>query len=458
MRHHQHIIVTLVALLGCSAPAPRTSHANETRTDVQHLPIHGLYENGKMDVGPLPQQPTTTVAVAHDEQQLRTWLADPTGPREIWLPEQVFHGDWQIRRAVQLHGMGPGTVLQGSGTDTVLDIEADGALIDNLTIAGTGDRHTHEDSAVKLRGQHNRLTRLFLDRVLFGASLQACHACQLDRLHVIGRDGVAEMRGDGIKLWESHGSTVSHCLVETSRDLVVWYSRHVTLDSNVVRGSRYGSHFMYAHDAIVRNSAVIDNVVGIFVMYSERLLVEGNVLAGARGPAGIGLGFKDSDDVTVRNNWLVGNTAGMYIDQTPRSPDKPLKIADNVIALNNVGLRMHAQPHGVIVTGNDLHENAETAEVDGGGDATTAEWSRNYWSDYAGFDLNHDGTGDVAWQIKRLSTELTDTRPTLKFLHGTAALATLDGVARAVPVLASKLLLSDALPAMQPHKLNQVMP
>ena len=458
MRHHAHIIVTLVALLGCSAPAPRTSQANETRTDVQHLPIHGLYENGKMDVGPLPQQPTTTVAVAHDEQQLRTWLADPAGPPEIWLPQQVFHGDWQIRRPVHLHGMGPGTVLQGSGTDTVLDIEADGALIDNLTIAGTGSRHTHEDSAVKLRGQHNRLTRLFLDRVLFGASLQACHDCQLDRLHVIGRDGVAEMRGDGVKLWESHGSTVSHCLVETSRDLVVWYSRHVTLDSNVVRGSRYGSHFMYAHDAIVRNSAVIDNVVGIFVMYSERLLVEGNVLAGARGPAGIGLGFKDSDDVTVRNNWLVGNTAGMYIDQTPRSPDKPLKIADNVIALNNVGLRMHAQPHGVIVTGNDLHENAETAEVDGGGDATTAEWSRNYWSDYAGFDLNHDGTGDVAWQIKRLSTELTDTRPMLKFLHGTAALATLDGVARAVPVLASKLLLSDALPAMQPHKLNQVMP
>ena len=25
MRHHAHIIVTLVALLGCSAPAPRTS-------------------------------------------------------------------------------------------------------------------------------------------------------------------------------------------------------------------------------------------------------------------------------------------------------------------------------------------------------------------------------------------------------------------------------------------------
>ncbi len=448
----------LLALVGCGASPSRAPDPSATATPLQHLPIHGLYHDGGMDVGPLPQQPTTTAAIAADEAQLRGWLADPAGPAVIWLPERIFHGDWQIRRAVQVHGMGPGTVLQGSGQGTVLDIEADGAVIANLTITGTGNRHTQEDSAVKLRGQHNRLERLFLNRVLFGASLATCHDCQIDRVHVIGRDGIAEMRGDGIKLWESHGSTVSHCLVERSRDLVVWYSRHVTLDSNVVRGSRYGSHFMYAHDAIVRNSAVIDNVVGIFVMYSERLLVEGNVLAGARGPAGIGLGFKDSDNVTVRNNWLVGNTAGMYIDQTPRSPDKPLQIVDNVIALNSVGLRMHAQPHGVLVTGNDLHENAETAEVDGGGDATSAQWSNNYWSDYAGFDLNNDGTGDVAWQIKRLSTELTDARPTLKFLYGTAALAMLDGVARAVPVLASKLLLTDATPAMQPHKLNQVMP
>lgn len=452
-------LLAIIALLaGCLAPPTLIDGTTATRTQVAHLPIDGLYHNGQLDVGPLPQQPTTTVAVAVDEAQLRGWLDDPAGPPEIWLPERVFHGDWQIRRAVRLRGMGPGSRLQGSGLGTVVDVDAADVLLDNLTIVGTGNRHTVEDSAVKLRGSRNRLTRLFLDQVLFGASLQTCRDCLVDRVHVVGRAGAAETRGDGIKVWESHGSTVSHCLVERSRDLVVWYSRHVTLDANVVRGSRYGSHFMYAHDAVVRRSAVIDNVVGIFVMYSERLLVEGNVLAGARGPAGIGLGFKDSDDVTVRGNWIVGNTAGMYVDQTPRSPDKPLRIAGNVIALNNVGLRLHAQPHGLLVTDNDLHENAETAEVDGGGDATTAQWTGNYWSEYAGFDLDNDGTGDVAWQVKRLSTELTDLRPTLKLLRGTAALATLDGVARAVPVLASKLLLSDPRPVMSPHKLGEVMP
>ena len=444
----------LSILLGCGGASP-PAQATDPHTVLQRLPIVGLLEDGRLDVGPVAQAPPAGARVPRDEQQLREWLSDPAGPPEIWLSERVWRGDWQIRRKVALRGTGPAAVIEGTGTGTVLDVEGDDVVIENLSIVGTGSRHTSEDSAVRLRGRRNRLSRLLLDQVLFGASLEGCTECRAERLHVVGREGLAEVRGDGIKVWESHGSTVSHCLVERSRDLVVWYSRNVTLDGNVVRGSRYGTHFMYAHDATVRNSAVVDNIVGIFVMYSARVQIENNVLAGARGPAGVGLGFKDSDSVTVRGNWIVGNTAGMYVDQTPRRPEEPLIIEGNVLAINAIGLRMHAQPHGVSVLANDLHENAEVAQVDGGGDATTALWSGNYWSDYAGFDLDGDGTGDVAWQIKRLSSELTDMNPTLKLFRGTAALATLDAVARAVPVLTTRLLLSDPLPAMQPHLLER---
>jgi nitrous oxidase accessory protein len=440
-------------VIGCGETS-REAPGRELDTLLQRLPVAGLLDEGRLDVGPAVQVVPAGASIPQDEQQLRHWLSDPVGPAEIWLSERVWHGDWQIRRKVALRGAGPGTVLEGTGTGTVLDVEADGATIENLTIVGTGSRHTSEDSAVRVRGRHNRLLRLLLDQALFGAALEGCVECSVERVHVVGREGLAEVRGDGIKVWESHGSMVRHCLVERSRDLVVWYSRNVTLDGNVVRGSRYGTHFMYAHDATVRGSAVIDNIVGIFVMYSARVRIEDNVLAGARGPAGVGLGFKDSDSVTVRGNWIVGNTAGMYVDQTPRRPEEPLLIEGNVLAVNSVGLRMHAQPHGVSIVANDVHENAEVAQVDGGGDATTARWSGNYWSDYAGFDLDGDGTGDVAWQIKRLSSELTDTHPTLKLFRGTVALATLDAVARAVPVLTTRLLLSDPSPAMHPHLLG----
>lgn len=449
MRH----IAGLACALTLAACQPAPAH----RHRLERLPIPGLLVDGRPDVGPVERAAPPGAMIPRDGEQLRAWLADPQGPTEIWLDARTYAGDFAIKRPMSLHGVGPGTVLQGSGTGTVLLVETDGAAVENLTIRGTGGRHTTEDAAIRAKGTGHRLSRLHLDGVLFGASMGSCKGCRAERLHVVGLPGDdAEMRGDGIKLWESDDSVVEHCLVENVRDVVVWYSRRVTLDANIVRGSRYGSHFMYAHDSAVRRSAVIDNVVGIFVMYSARLKVEGNVLAGAGGAAGVGLGFKDSDDVEVRDNWVVGNTSGVYLDSTPMTPDHPVTFQRNVIALNDVGLRFHAQPRGVSIVGNDLHENARVGQVDGGGDATTADLRDNYWSDYAGYDLDDDGVGDVAHEVKRLSSELTDERPALKLFDGTAALVTLDAMARAVPVLSTRLLLRDPSPRLSPHKLENM--
>lgn len=445
---------SLLVLAGVAATAAGCAVSAEpgVAKDLSRLPIEGLLTLGRLDVGPVAADKPAGFAEPSDEAELRRWLAQSDGPARIWLSARTWHGDWQIHRPVELRGAGPGTLLQGSGTGTVVDLQGARCVLANLTIRGTGTRHTTEDAAVRAKGHGHRLERLHLQHVLFGATLGECKDCVIERLHVQGTAGDAEMRGDGIKLWESHGSTVRHCLVEQVRDLVVWYSRHVTLDGNVVRGSRYGSHFMYAHDAVVRRSAVIDNVVGIFVMYSARLRIEGNVLAGARGAAGVGLGFKDSDDITVQGNWLVANTVGSYLDTTPRTPDQPVRLTGNVLALNQVALRFHAQPHGVHLSGNDFVQNAEVAQVDGGGDATTAEIEANFWSDYAGYDLDGDGVGDVAHEIRRLSAALTDANPPLQLFRGTAALASLDAIAQAVPVLPSRRLLIDPRPRMQSHQ------
>lgn len=445
MRLTATLLLGGLLLAGCmSAGGARRRAVNPA-----DLPVQGLTTNGKLDVGPVARSAPAGAAQPRDEAELRAQLADPQGPKQIFLHAGTWHGDWTIRRSVHLLGAGPATRLQGSGTGTVLDIETTDAAVENLSMTGTGSRHTSEDAAVKARGKGIVLRRLDMDEVLFGASLASCTDCVVDRLHVRGRSADAELRGDGIKLWEASGSYVTHCLVEDVRDVVVWYSRRVQLAGNVVRGSRYGTHFMYAHDCSMKDSALINNTVGVFVMYSMRLSITGSVLAGAMGPAGVGLGFKDSDDVTVNGNWLIQNTVGAYFDATPRSEEHPVTMLDNVLALNEIGLRWHAQPHGVKLERNDLDNNAEVVEVDGGGDATTVAFRNNYWSDYAGYDLNGDGFGDVAHQQKHLSTALTDHQPALKLLRGTAALGTLDTLARAVPVLATKLMLQDPQPAMR---------
>src|SRR5205085_3930696 len=114
---------------------------------------------------------------------------------------------------------------------------------------------------------------------------------------------------------------------------------------------------MYAHDSVARNSTLRDNIVGIFVMYSARLHVENNVIAGAYGAAGVGVGFKESDGVVVTGNSIVGNTTGLYLDRTPRDPREPVRFEHNTFGVNDLALRVHGAAKGVTFSANTFRHN-----------------------------------------------------------------------------------------------------
>lgn len=399
-------------------------------------------------VGPREREPAPGAVVARSFAELASLVRDPAGPPEIELLAQVYRGDLLIERPVVVRGA-RGAVIEGTGSGSVVTVDAHDVTLENLIVRGSGHRHTTEDSGIKAKGERVHVAGVEIVDALFGISLEACRSCVVERAHVVGYGDDTELRGDGIKLWEANDSVVRGCVVEHARDLVVWYTRRATLEDNVVTGGRYGTHFMYAHDSTVRRSRFERNVVGIFVMYSVRLHVEDNVLAGARGAAGIGLGFKDSDAVQVRGNWLVANTVGAYLDNTPRTPAEPVGFTDNLVALNDVALRLNTSASGLAFGGNDFHQNAAMIEVDGGGDALAVAMRGNHYSDYEGYDLDEDGTGDVAYEVKALSSELTESSPALKLFNGTAAMGLVDAVARAMPMLASHKLLIDPAPLVR---------
>lgn len=405
------------------------------------------------DAGPRAREIPAGAAIAETPEQLSAMLADAGGPAEIWLRPRVYRGDFAVRRPLALRGA-RGAVIEGIGASTVLTIDARDVTVENVVIRHSGRRHTAEDAGIKAKGERVRLADLRVEDTLFGVTLQLCQHCTVERVHVEGPGDGAELRGDGIKLWESNDSTVRGCTVDRSRDVVVWYAKRVLLEGNTVRRSRYGTHFMHASDSVVRDSRIHDNVVGVFVMYSTNLVVEGNVLAGARGAAGVGLGFKESDKIDLRRNWLVANTTGTYLDHTPRTPDAKVIFEGNVIALNDVALRVLGEQGGAEFRGNDFHENAVVVEADGGGNALSVSFAGNHFTDYAGYDLDRDGRGDVAYEVAALSGEITDAHPDLKFFHGTAAMGLVDAIARAVPVFAKRKLLVDPSPAAHAPKVS----
>ncbi len=103
-------------------------------------------------------------------------------------------------------------------------------------------------------------------------------------------------------------------------------------------------------------------------------------------------------------------------------------------------------------TRNDFLDNDVLVEVDGNGDARGIDFEHNHWVDYAGYDLDRDGVGDVPFQVKRLSSTLTDAHPELRWFQGTAALGLYSAVAQALPYFGSTVLLEDARPAVRPFR------
>jgi nitrous oxidase accessory protein len=150
----------------------------------------------------------------------------------------------------------------------------------------------------------------------------------------------------------------------------------------------------------------------------------------------------------VEDNWVVANTTGIYLDGTPRSAHQPVLFSGNVFALNDVAMRFHGVREALTFSNNEFRQNTVVADIEGGGDALGTTFIHNYFSDYVGYDLDNNGIGDVAYQVKRLSGELLDEHPQLEFFQGTVAIGLIDAIANAVPVFASKLLLIDREPSV----------
>jgi nitrous oxidase accessory protein len=185
-------------------------------------------------------------------------------------------------------------------------------------------------------------------------------------------------------------------------------------------------------------------------MYSVEITITDNLLRGQRGPSGYALGFKDADNVTTTDNVLVDNSAGIFLDGTPFTPHGYSRFENNIIAFNDVGAILQPAARGNVFAGNTFWENVSQMALQGGGQPGVNEWQGNYWSDYAGFDADGDGQGDMAYRAERLFEGLTDQEPRLRVLAFSPAVQAIEFAAQSFPIIQPQAKLTDTAPLMEP--------
>ena len=237
-----------------------------------------------------------------------------------------------------------------------------------------------------VRADQLQLSRVTVDHAYLGIDVRMAKDGVIEDCRVVGDPAQPfGMRGDGIRLWEADHNRLQGNVLEHVRDLVIWYSDDNLLVENVVRDSRYGTHFMHADRNRVERGAYTDDIVGVFVMYSNGISLVENQVSGANGEAGIGLGFKESSDITVERNVIVDDTTGIYLDTTPHDAGSKADFTGNLLGGNERALRFHGLCDRASFRSNDIVGNRSSAVVDAHVSTAVVRFENNHWDEYEGY-------------------------------------------------------------------------
>lgn len=344
-------------------------------------------------------------------------------------------------------------VLRSPAGGTTVRLEAPGATLLGLTVDGTGGRYDFLDAAVRVSTTGARVEGVRVVHAVFGILVERSRSVVIRGNEVVADAGVPlGLRGDGIRVWETEDSLLEDNHLVGARDLVVWYSRRNRIAGNQVESGRYGTHLMFAHDNVIERNRYLENVVGVFVMYSRDVIVRDNLVAASTGAAGMGLGLKESGNLLISGNLLVKNTVGIYVDASPLQLGEQNRIEHNDVRLGQTGVVLHGSERRNDFLGNSFRDNLRSVEVEGGADALGVVWSGNYYDEYTGYDLDRDGRGDVPFELRSLSGDLIGREPSLEFFRGAPALTLVDTVSHVAPLFEPRLVLVDPRPLLVPRE------
>jgi len=308
---------------------------------------------------------------------------------------------------------------------------------------------------VQIRGKFNVVKNNVIDNCLFGVDLQQSNNNIVRNNTISSKPFDLGQRGDSVRLWYSFNNKVTDNKITGVRDMVVWYSANNELSRNTGSDSRYSLHFMYSRYNLVEDNKYYNNTVGIFLMYSDGITVRNNHIAHAAGPTGVGIGFKETSDLTIENNEILYCATGLYIDVSPYQPDTTNRFSGNLIAYNGIGIRFLNDWTGNIFKQNQFVDNLTQIVVSGGKTANRNVWEGNYWSDYEGFDLDQDGVGDKPYELYAYADRLWQDQLYAQFFKGSPVLEVLDFLERLAPFTEPDLLVRDDVPYK--HQLAKVV-
>lgn len=337
--------------------------------------------------------------------------------------------------------------LSGNDQGDVIRIRAPDVTIEGFIIRDSGSDLTAQNAGIYIEPGSHRATvrRNDLTYDLFGLWIQEANDVVVtDNLITGKRDLLSSQRGNGIQLYNTTGAQILGNNIGFTRDgIYVDVSHHAVFRGNKMHHLRYGTHYMNSYYNLWENNETYLNRGGLALMEVRNQVVRGNV---AWGNTDHGIMLRTIQDSVIENNVVSRNGKGFFIYDAEYNT-----IRHNLVIDNRVGAHLWAGSYRNEVDGNDFIDNQEQVRYVASRDQPWGERAGNYWSNYAGWDRNGDGLGDIPYSASDLIDHLVWRYPYVKIMLNSPAVQTLRLIARQFPLLRAPSVV-DARPRMRPWR------
>ncbi len=348
-----------------------------------------------------------------------------------------------VDRRVEIAGEG-WPVIDAAGAHEGLLVRADSVVLRGLVVRNVGTSFTEDRAGIRLENvrdcvvEDNRLLDTF-----FGIYAAKSSGCLLRGNEIRGHAETETSSGNAIHLWASRNFTIVGNRVSGHRDGVYFeFVRGTLVQGNTSNANvRYGLHFMFSDSCAYEDNIFRENGAGVAVMYARDVRITGNQFAINRGTAAYGLLLKEITDSRVAGNTFTGNSVGLQVESSNR-----ITAVENQFESNGWAIRITASSEGGVFRDNTFLGNS--FDVATNSRTSHSTFAGNYWDQYAGYDLDHDGYGDVPYHPVRLFSLIVSRHEPGLILLRSFFVDLLDAAERVMPVLTPETLV-DSHPRMR---------
>ncbi len=393
-------------------------------------------------------QPADTLEVGPGKKfpTIRSAIAAAPGGAVISVEKAVYNeNDLIITKPLTLLGVDMPIIDAGFSNDAII-VKADSVSIVGFHIRNVATNYVRDLAAIHIEKARNfRIENNLLENTFFGIYLQKCRDGRVAGNKILGQAVNEAGSGNAIHMWYCKNLDVVGNEATGHRDGVyLEFSDSTTIAHNNSHGNlRYGLHFMFSHNNDYLANTFQSNGAGVAVMFSRNITMKNNRFLDNWGSASYGMLLKEIRDGEISGNLFKGNTIGIYGESSDR-----LAIRHNDFVENGYALRLLGSCMDNLITENNFISN--TFDVGTNTAKQYNTYTRNYWSEYAGYDLDKDGVGDVPYKPVKLFSFVVEKVPQAIVLLRSLFVDIMNFAEKVTPVFTPQDLADDR-PLMKPY-------